>query len=145
MYHQAYASGVSPPGPGKISFNMRRISLSRLISTAFIVSRSCSTVRGPMIGAVKTGFASTHAKATFASFSPSSLHKSENFSSCKRCFSIKSALLLYEFRHCFSMPSRQEALLQGDSTPLLLNQDPVQPAALPFQLFVLINYTYAVQ
>lgn len=145
MYHQAYASGVFPPGPGKILFNMQKISSSRLISTAFIVSRSCSTVRGPMIGAVKTGFASTRAKATFASFSPSSLHKSENFSSCDQCFLIKSAFLLYEFRHYFSMLSRQEALLQGDSTPLPLNQDPVQPAALPSQLFVLINYTYAVQ
>lgn len=145
MYHQAYASGVFPPGPGKILFNMQRISSSRLISTAFIVSRSCSTDRGPMIGAVKTGFAGTRAKATFASFSPSSLHKAENFSSCERCFSIKSALFAVRVPALLFVLSRQEALLQGDSTPLHLNQDPVQPAALPSQLFVLINYTYAIQ
>lgn len=141
--YQAYTSGVSPPGPGKMSFSSLSTSSSRLISTALIASRSCSTVLGPIIGAVSAGFVSTHANATLASFSPSSLHKAENLSSCVRCFSIKSALWDVRVPACFLAHGLREALLQAGSMPLRQGRDPGQPAALPFPPSALINYTYA--
>src|SRR5690554_4106372 len=70
--YQANASGDSPPGPGQISSNFFISSSPSLISTARRLSVSCSIVRGPMMGAVTTGFASSQASATLAGASPSS-------------------------------------------------------------------------
>src|SRR3954470_7081294 len=57
--YQAYASGAGPPGPGKISSRRARASSSSVISSARIEPSSCSIVRGPTIGAVTTGLASS--------------------------------------------------------------------------------------
>src|SRR5919197_769579 len=70
--YQAYASGAGPPGPGKIRSSARIVRSSSVISSTRSAPSSCSIVRGPMIGAVTTGFASSHARATSAGFSPRS-------------------------------------------------------------------------
>lgn len=93
--HQEYASGAGLPGPGKISLSC--VSTSLLSSTSVMrrESSSCSSVLGPMIGAVTAGFVNSHAKATTSSFSPSSRHNAPNRSSCSRCcssFSVERAL-----------------------------------------------------
>src|SRR4026208_39777 len=68
-YH-AYASGASPPGPGQISSSFVISALLNLILSARRAPVNCSSVRGPMIGAVTTGFVSSQANAASAGFSP---------------------------------------------------------------------------
>src|SRR4029450_682843 len=75
--YQAKASGAGPPGPGQISSSRFIVGLSSLRSSARIALSSCSGIRGPMIGAVTTGFASSQASATSAGGWPSS---AQNFS-----------------------------------------------------------------
>ena len=53
--YQAYASGAGPPGPGKISSSFRKTSSSSLTSSARNEPSSCSSVLGPMMGAVTAG------------------------------------------------------------------------------------------
>src|SRR6266542_6412971 len=60
-YH-AKASGASPPGPGQISSNFAISALLNLIFSARRLPVNCSSVRGPIIGAVTTGFANNHAR-----------------------------------------------------------------------------------
>src|SRR5512134_3451074 len=75
-YH-ANASGASPPGPGQILSSSSSSVLLNLIFRARRLPVNCSIVRGPMIGAVTTGFASSHARATSEGRSPFVL---QNFS-----------------------------------------------------------------
>src|SRR5262245_39867690 len=82
--HQAYASGASPPGPGQISSNFFVSALLNLILRARKEPVNCSRVRGPMIGAVTTGFVSSHANATSAGFSPICLQNFSHASICVR-------------------------------------------------------------
>jgi hypothetical protein len=62
--HQAHASGPAPPGPGKIWSSCSIVSSPSRSSRACRAPSSCPTVRGPMIGAVTTGLASSQARAT---------------------------------------------------------------------------------
>jgi hypothetical protein len=70
--YQAYALGASPPDPGKILSSSLRVSSDNMISGTCSFSFSCSTVRGPMIGAVTTGLCSSHANAILAGKCPKS-------------------------------------------------------------------------
>lgn len=56
LLHHAYASGASPPGPGQMRSSRASASVSSLIWSARRLPSSCAIVRGPMIGAVTTGF-----------------------------------------------------------------------------------------
>jgi hypothetical protein len=55
-YHQAYASGASPPGPGQIWFNLAVTSSESFTSSDNRLELNCSIVLGPIIGEVTTGF-----------------------------------------------------------------------------------------
>jgi hypothetical protein len=56
---QAYACGVSPPGPGQISSSFASVSLGSVSDGALRFWRNCSIVRGPLIAAVTTRLCST--------------------------------------------------------------------------------------
>src|ERR1700730_422523 len=47
--------GASPPGPGKISSSLFKVSSASVISVARKADSNCSIVRGPMMGAVTMG------------------------------------------------------------------------------------------
>jgi hypothetical protein len=62
-FHQEYASGASPPGPGQISFNEFRISSVNSMVKERKLSVNCSIVRGPIIGDVTSGLDKSQASA----------------------------------------------------------------------------------
>src|SRR5258708_4245181 len=62
--YQAYASGAEPPGPGKIASSLLLMASVMSISRARRAPSSCATERGPMMGAVTLGFASSQARPT---------------------------------------------------------------------------------
>src|SRR5215216_2479773 len=95
-YH-ANASGASPPGPGQMASNSSMSALLNLIFRARRLPVNCSIVRGPMIGAVTTGFASSHAKATSAGFCPFLVQNFSYLSSCPAYF-LKSPLVSFSAR-----------------------------------------------
>ena len=58
--------GASPPGPGKISSSLFKVSSASVISVARKADSNCPIVRGPMMGAVTIGLCKSQAKATAA-------------------------------------------------------------------------------
>ena len=94
------------PGPGKITSDRSRVSKDIRRSSLQTSASSCSSVRGPTIGAVTRGLRSSQATATLAGVSPNSAHNCSYCSSRGPC----SCDPLHDPRR---VPSPVASLLQG--------------------------------
>src|SRR5207245_10593112 len=103
LLYPAQASEAGPPGPGKISSSFVSVSGGIGISSARRDSSSCCVVRGPTIGAVTTGFASSHASATCAGCSPNCSQKPSYASNFAWFFSTASCVLELARRPCCTL------------------------------------------